>query len=52
MRVAIIGVGTAGVSVLRQLVKNEALKILRLMYMIMIRIWGRVYLFKMTAANY
>ena len=50
MRVAIIGVGT-GVSVLRQLVKNEAFKILRLMYMIMIRIWGRVYLFKMTA-NY
>lgn len=26
MRVAIIGVGTAGVSVLRQLVKNEAFK--------------------------
>ena len=51
MRVAIIGVGTAGVSVLRQLVK-KAFKILRLMYMIMIRIWGRVYLFKMTAANY
>ena len=49
MRVAIIGVGTAGVSVLRQLIKNEAFKILRLMYMIMIRIWGRVYLFKMTA---
>ena len=52
MRVAIIGVGTAGVSVLRQLVKMKRLKILRLMYMIMIRIWGRVYLFKMTAANY
>ena len=51
MRVAIIGV-TAGVSVLRQLVKNGKFKILRLMYMIMIRIWGRVYLFKMTAANY
>ena len=26
MRVAIIGVGTSGVSVLRQLVKNEAFK--------------------------
>ena len=47
MRVAIIGVGS-GVSVLRQLVKMKRLKILRLMYMIMIRIWGRVYLFKMT----
>ncbi len=52
MRVAIIGVGTAGVSVLRQLVKNEAFKNLEVDVYDQIRIWGRVYLFKMTAANY
>ena len=34
--------GAAGVSVLRQLVKMKRLKILRLMYMIMIRIWAGV----------
>ena len=52
MRVAIIGVGTAGVSVLRQLVKNEAFKNLEVDVYDHDKNMGQVYLFKMTAANY
>ena len=47
MRVAIIGMGTAGVSVLRQLVKHKDFKQLKSMSTIMNLIWGRVFLFKM-----
>lgn len=52
MRVAIIGMGTAGVSVLRQLVKHEDFSKLKVDVYDDAKIWGKVYHFRMTVVNY
>ena len=52
MRVAIIGMGTAGVSVLRQLVKHENFSQLKVDVYDDDRNMGQVFHFKMIVANY
>lgn len=52
MRVAIIGIGTAGVSVLRQLVKHEEFSKLKVDVYDDEKIWDKAFRFKMIVVNY